>query len=145
MDLVLLKIFPAILIAGGVALLFWETKSFLKERDQVVKLIRRLTGAVVLIVMAGMVFSGELPAPDEKDPTKTMELFRYWLIILGLAALLGTLAIWDALSGVRQLKNFVAQVEIEEMAHLREHLQQRNAHENGAVDKPKKKKKKKKK
>ncbi len=141
MDFVLLKLFPALLIVGGVALLVWETRGFLRERDQVVKFVRRLTGAVVLIVMAGMVFAGELPDPTEKDPTKTMDLFRYWLVILGLAALLGTLAIWDALSGVRALKKFVAQVEVEEMAHLREHLSKRTAPENGTVKKSEKKKK----
>lgn len=139
MDLVLLKFFPAVLILGGLALFFFECRSYFKER-QMVKLLRRLTGAVVLIVMATMVFMGELPAADETDPSKTMDLFRYWLIILGLAALLGTLAIWDALSGVRQLKRFVAQVEVEEMAVLRQHLHSREVES----EKPRKKKKKKK-
>lgn len=123
MDFVLLKVFPIALALGGLLWIPFELKTYFRERKsghhRNTKLFRRLLASVMLIVLAGMVYFGELPQPGVKDAELTMKLFRHWVVVLGMAMFLGGLAVWDALEGMRHLKKFITRVEQEELEALR--------------------------
>lgn len=126
MDFFLLKVFPAFLMAGALALIPFEIKSFRREQERgqprLVKLTRRLLGSLVLMALALMVFFGEVPTGPAQPNSATMAQFQHWLIVLGLALFLMLLAGWDALDGVRHLRTYLDSVEQEEVQRIQEHL-----------------------
>ena len=124
MDFLLLRIFPAALLLGGLGLGYAELRFYLHERPHAPRgrLARRLTGALLLIGLAVMVALGRIPDRQSMPTEELWVYFRHWLYVMAVAFVLMLLAGWDALVGVRHLRGFFEGVEREEIARIQQHL-----------------------
>ncbi len=135
MDMLLLRLFPAAIFAGGLVFLGFEFRSYRRERAtgqvRFTKTIRRSLGAFMLLILAAMVYFGEIPKDPSQDAAATIAQFQYWVSVLGLALFLMGLAIWDALDGFRHLRGYLARVESEELEQLHRQLGNLDVPSNG--------------
>ena len=86
------------------------------------RLLRRTVGSALLLVMSALMFLGRLPEKGVTDSTEAMHLFYYWAAIMGLAMLLGLVAMADALSGVKKLGSAVSLEQARELSALTQQL-----------------------
>lgn len=88
------------------------------------RLLRRTFGSAVLLAMSILMFMGKLPVKGQSTPDEVLQLFYYWTAIVGLAVVLAATALYDALSGVKRLGNYVSTVEGKELARLAKQLKE---------------------
>lgn len=86
------------------------------------RLLRRTLGAIILFVLSVVLFFARLPQPGESDSQVVMALFSSWLVVLGLALILGGIAIADTLCGIRKLSAAIASENGHELAELQEQI-----------------------
>lgn len=90
------------------------------------RLLRRSVGSTLLLVMSVMMFMGELPDTVNQAPDDVLKLFYYWAAVVGLAVVLGCVALFDAFAGVKRLGTYVSSVEGKELSALAAELRKSN-------------------
>lgn len=132
---VLLKAVSVTLAAGSLSFLVAEWRLYKGATAEVGRvpgsqgdrgrLIRRTVGSAILLTMAMLMFAGRLPQ-EGAPPAEVLSLFYYWSSIVGLAVLLGLVAMYDAIRGVKNLKTYVSAVQGRELAALAKQLKEGN-------------------
>ncbi len=135
--LTLMKALSVALVAGSASLLIYEwrfyKRSFLRQGSGIPgspdtgRLVRRTVGSALLLTLAVLIFFGRLPESGSATPEQVMSLFYYWTSVLAIALLLGGLALYDALAGMRRLGGYMALVEGQEMTALAQQLREAQA------------------
>lgn len=135
--LLLVKAFSVALAAGALSFLLSEwrfyRRSFRSATNMLsgcpdnARLIRRTIGSALLLVMSALMFMGRLPQPGAHNPEQVLGLFYYWMSVLGLAMLLGLIALVDALSGVKKLGSVMSLEQARELSALAEQLRDAQA------------------
>ena len=74
------------------------------------------------MAMSVLMFMGRLPQKGLSSPEEIMSLFYYRSAIVGLALVLAITALYDALSGVKRIGNYVSAMEGKELAQLAKQL-----------------------
>ncbi len=130
--LTLVKAFSVALAAGALSLLLSEWRFYRRSFRKVTeifsaapdmgRLLRRSVGSAILLVMSALMFAGRLPQKGVTEPAEALHLFYYWAAIMGLALLLGLIALADALSGVKKLGSAVSLEHARELSALSEQL-----------------------
>ncbi len=90
------------------------------------RLLRRTVGSSLLLLMSFMMFMGELPNSAAQSPDDVLKLFYYWAGVVGLAVLLGCVALYDAVAGVKRLGTIVSSEEGKELSALAAELRKAN-------------------
>lgn len=135
--LFLVKAFSVALAAGALSFLMAEwrfyRRSFSKATDMLAgspdtaRLLRRSVGSALLLVMSALIFVGRLPTPGQTDPERVLGLFYYWMCVLGLALVLGLVALVDALAGMKKLGSVMSLEQARELSALAEQLREAQA------------------
>lgn len=135
--LFLVKAFSVALAAGALSFLMAEwrfyRRSFSKATDMLsgspdtARLLRRTVGSALLLVMSALIFVGRLPEQGQSSPEQVLGLFYYWMSVLGLALVLGLVAMVDALAGVKKLGSVMSLEQAREMSALAEQLREAQA------------------
>lgn len=134
--LTLIKAFSIALAAGSLSFLLAEWRfyrnSFSAAKDMLAgtpdtgRLLRRTVGSTLLLVMSALMFMGELPDSANQSSEEVLKLFYYWASVVGLAVVLGCVAMYDAFAGVKRLSTYVSSVEGKELSALAEELRKAN-------------------
>ncbi len=126
MELVRLYLFPLGLSLVGCILIHLELAHYARERRRrrasLMRLLRRLTGALIMIVIAVLVHVGKIAPGPVQSPEEARALLNHWLWVMGLVVVAMILAVWDVLDGVRNLRRYFEDMEQEEVSRIREHL-----------------------
>lgn len=135
--LILVKAFSVALATGALSFLMAEwrfyRRSFSKATDMLSgspdtgRLLRRTVGSALLLAMSALIFMGRLPGPGQHAPDQVLGLFYYWMSVLGLALVLGMLALVDALAGVKKLGSVMSLEQARELSALAEQLREAQA------------------
>lgn len=132
--LTLVKAFSVVLATGALSFLLAEWRFYRRSFGQLTnmlssapdtsRLMRRSIGSALLLAMSALMFMGRLPEKGVTDPAEAMQLFYYWLAIMGLALALGIVACIDAMSGVKKLGSAVSLDNARELSALAEQLRE---------------------
>jgi hypothetical protein len=132
--LFLVKAFSVALVAGSLSFLMSEWRHYRKSFGRACgalggapdtgRLLRRTAGSALLLLMSALMFMGRLPEPGQTDPDKVLGLFYYWMSVLGLALVLGVIALVDALTGVKKLGSAISLEQARELSALAEQLRE---------------------
>lgn len=130
--LTLLKAVSVVLAAGSLSFLLSEWRVFRKafsHRSAMVtaqpdtgRLLRRTVGSSMLLLMSILMFMGELPDHGRNSPDEVLHLFYYWATVVGLAVMLGMVALFDAFAGMKRLSTYVSTEEGKELSALADQL-----------------------
>lgn len=128
MELFRVYAFPAMLVLGAMWLAAVEWRHFRTDGSpSLMRLLRRLAGAAVLVAVAVMVHLGDTSAGPRLTLQEATDRFHYWMAVLGLVAFAMVLAVWDVIDGLRRLGSYLEDVERDEMQSLRQRLKERNS------------------
>lgn len=126
MEWVRLYVFPIGLTLVGCILMHLELAYYTRERRRgrgnVVRLIRRVSGAVIMVAIAVLVHLGKIAPGPVQNPQEARALLDHWLWVMGLVLVAMILAVWDVIDGVRSLRRYFEDMEQEEVSRIREHL-----------------------
>lgn len=126
MESIRLYVLPAILVIVGVFQAFTEARSYRaatsRDRHSRVRLWRRLLTSALLVGVGVMLHLGRTLSPSGAAPTEVVGQFYYWVTVLALVALVGGLAVWDALDSVHRLAHQIERQERDDFERLRAHL-----------------------
>ena len=106
-------IFPISLTLGAVFLAVHEIVGYKRlkkmgySKDKLrSRMIRRMMGTVIIILVAAMVFWGVSNMGPLKLENWKIQA-RFWLIVIGLVFLSVALALWDVLDGIKNLEQVI--------------------------------------
>lgn len=126
MEWVRLYVFPIGLSLVGCVLMHIELAHYGRERRRgrgsLTRLIRRLSGALIMIAIAILVHLGKVAPGPVQSPDEARALLDHWLWVMGLVLAAMVLAVWDVIDGVRSLRRYFEDMEQEEVSRIREHL-----------------------
>ena len=91
------------------------------------RLVRRTIGSAILLSMSILMFLGRLPEAGQADQAEVLQLFYYWSAIVVLALILGCVAMYDALAGVKRLEPYMSAMEGQELSALARELKKQDA------------------
>jgi hypothetical protein len=85
------------------------------------RLARRLGGSLILLAVAGQIWTGQLPQ-EHAAPEQAVAMLQHWVWVFALVSLLVLFALWDTWEGVRHLRGYLDSVEKDELTKIRTHL-----------------------
>lgn len=121
MEAVRVYLLPLVLGAGALVLVTLEVAALLRYRRWV-RFLRRFAGGALMMVIAAMLHRGQAAPPPHGDHQAALEQLSYWQAVLGLVAGTVLLALWDMVEGIQGIRQFIDEVERDEIRTLREHL-----------------------
>ena len=87
------------------------------------RLVRRLGGSLLILAVAGLIWTGPLPR-GHVAPEQATEMLKHWVAVFGLVGLLVVFSVWDAVEGVRHLRGYLDTLQEDELGKIRDHLGQ---------------------
>lgn len=134
-------IFPAFLTLGALYLIAAEFTSYsrfeklnLKSSKLKTRMIRRISGALIVIVVAIMISWGisNMPRPPKALFQHQIRYWSlYWTILAGIVLVAIILAIWDAIDGVRYLERLADQCTLEHLNEINKKLTEKKSTGDG--------------
>ena len=117
-------ILPLLLILGALYLIFRELiiHRYYAKRHKVdvrgkIRLARKVTGAILVIIIAVMIAHGLTGHPPPTPETFHIQM-NYWLWVFGIALATVIIAFWDAYEGVKNLETSIDQSSIESLEEI---------------------------
>lgn len=124
MDIFLAFLFPSILFIGTFLLGYKEIKYYITHKTTNrepawarSRLIRRFTGLGIMICISIMIFVGVNLFPSSKP---SIDYIRFWLVCFFLVIIVLFIALWDAISEIRKIKDYVDEFHNTEVKNLKE-------------------------
>lgn len=124
MEFFIKYIFPTTLTLGAIFLAFHEiigynrlkAMGFPPEKLRS-RMIRRMLGTMIIILVAVMVFWGVSNlGPLKADNWKVQA--KFWLIVIGMVLFTVLLAVWDVMDGIKNLEQSIDKGLLEQLTHV---------------------------